>query len=424
MHPLHSSPGALRRFAAACCIYLLLASGLCLAWLMSTGVAPSLLLWAALAFASLTGLALACGNTAAARQYVLNLVAATLALPVLLLAMVVSLEPVPAAPPEARLDAERLFAGATLVQDADLRAAGIELMRSASFDDRSELRLMRFHDAASAAYYLATMAPALNGEPFTEAGRRGQRLRAAGIGDTFILMEQHGIDLIELRARDVAGGLARLAQQQVPAVTVAASASAGQPSPIWPVFTAAAIGHALVFVALILWGASLTTRVPAAAGVTPATAQALRSRLHWLNGPHTLIESVPGSLVFDVPAGPRRTHRITLLLDDRHHEVGVREVLGVHGDAPADADEASMRGAAEPAFEPARPQARRLWSRTRQTTVIEAARLAAVPLQLTPGGARLPEAHADGLDGEGVLTVLCALVTRSGWHWQPRLIGG
>ena len=56
----------------------------------------------------------------------------------------------------------------------------------------------------------------------------------------------------------------------------------------------------------------------------------------------------------------------------------------------------------------------------RQTTLIEPARLAAVPLQLTPGGAHLPEAHVDGLDGEGVLTALCALVTRSGWHWQPR----
>jgi hypothetical protein len=44
-----------------------------------------------------------------------------------------------------------------------------------------------------------------------------------------------------------------------------------------------------------------------------------------------------------------------------------------------------------------------------------------VPLQLQSAGALLPAAYLDSLDGEGVLTVLCAVVTRSGWHWQPRL---
>ena len=76
----------------------------------------------------------------------------------------------------------------------------------------------------------------------------------------------------------------------------------------------------------------------------------------------------------------------------------------------------------ESAFDATRPDAQRVWSSTWQATMIEPARLAGVPLQLHAAGVLVPASYLDSLDGEGVLTVLCAVVTRSGWRWQPRLL--
>jgi hypothetical protein len=112
-----------------------------------------------------------------------------------------------------------------------------------------------------------------------------------------------------------------------------------------------------------------------------------------------------------------RAHRVLLTIDAQACRVQVRERLGARGAAPREADEASMRSAGDPAFDPTRPAARRVWARVAQATMIEPQRLAAVRLRWSAEG--VAAADVEGHDAEAQLTLLAALVTRSGWHWQP-----
>ena len=75
-----------------------------------------------------------------------------------------------------------------------------------------------------------------------------------------------------------------------------------------------------------------------------------------------------------------------------------------------------MRAPGEAAFDPALPEAQMIFNVARQTTMIDAARLAQTPW---PGD---PSAWA-GYDAEGWVTLACAAVTRSGWRWQPAPFG-
>jgi hypothetical protein len=190
-----------------------------------------------------------------------------------------------------------------------------------------------------------------------------------------------------------------------------------------------ATAHVFVFVALIAWGGAHTTHVPALRGAAMATPDELRARLLSLArpaGPFDITElTMDGSPALRVDVSPslRRTHYITLHIDARRGWVRVHEKLGINGDAPQHANEASLRDAGDDWNDPARPDADELWSATLQTTMVEPSRLATVPLQLQSRHADLPADYAMKLDGEGVLTALCALVTRSGWRWQPRLLG-
>ena len=161
------------------------------------------------------------------------------------------------------------------------------------------------------------------------------------------------------------------------------------------------------------------------AGAGAVNAAALRARLEsFAGGPHVpllIAEASPTRIVVEVPLEALRCHRIVLVLDERRREVRVSERLGAHGARPRDADEASLRSLGDAAFDPSRPDADRVWQTTWQATMIDPLRLDAVPLRPLGLHAELPRAYAAALDGEGVLTALCALVTRSGWHWQPRL---
>ncbi|HEY0820154.1 MAG TPA: hypothetical protein VGD46_15315 [Rhizobacter sp.] len=126
------------------------------------------------------------------------------------------------------LDVQRLFRDAAEVHATPMRTGGIVLMRSGRFADGSELRLTRFVEPYAASRYLALLASSMPTEPFDEGGRGGWRVRGPGVGDTLVVYEQHGADVLELRARDLASGLARLAAQQVP---VPEPVEAAQPSP-------------------------------------------------------------------------------------------------------------------------------------------------------------------------------------------------
>jgi hypothetical protein len=251
------NPRRLRLFGAVCAAYVLAFASAWLAGLRALGAPSSVLVWAPAVLAPLGTFALVAAPLVPARRYLLNLTAATLAVPIGLLFAAATLEPAASAPqrPVAGLDTDRLFAGAATVQDTDLRAAGITLMRAGAFADASELRLMRFAEPDAAGQYLAMLAQAAQGEPFDGGGRRGVRL-LSGMPGALILLEQHGADLLELRAREAASGLARLAAQGVPVATPLAAAA--EPAPRWPWLAGGALVHAISFVALVVWAARWT----------------------------------------------------------------------------------------------------------------------------------------------------------------------
>ena len=82
-----------------------------------------------------------------------------------------------------------------------------------------------------------------------------------------------------------------------------------------------------------------------------------------------------------------------------------------------------MRTLGDPICDPTRPQAQRISSRVAQATMIDPARLQATRLALRDGEAEpAPQAlSATAADPDAVITLLCALVTRSGYAWQPLL---
>ena len=126
-------------------------------------------------------------------------------------------------------------------------------------------------------------------------------------------------------------------------------------------------------------------------------------------------------------AEAERAHRVLLQIDERTHTVRVRERLGASGAAPCNADEACMRCIGDPAFDPTRPDAQRISSRVAQASMIDPARLQATRLVLRDGQAEpAPQAvAATAADPDALVTLLCALVTRSGYAWQPLLgLGG
>jgi hypothetical protein len=195
--------------------------------------------------------------------------------------------------------------------------------------------------------------------------------------------------------------------------------------------------HIAGFAALIWQLSSLTTRIEAEARTTPVSARVLAARLQSLV--QTLGEQgAPWSCSAGEVAGEWRIdshcafaqgedgdgraleprfHRVLLNLRPGAREVQVRERLGADNAAPVNADEASLRSGGDEWFDPSRPQAQRVWQRTWQTTMVQPDRLAAVRLQLL-GDQAQAERHA-AADATAMVTLLAALVTRSGWSWQP-----
>lgn len=176
-------------------------------------------------------------------------------------------------------------------------------------------------------------------------------------------------------------------------------------------------------VALIAWLASATTRLNSGVA-SPAAAARFEERLHELSrrGSVLVLRELPDRRwIIDCPGPEDRTHRIEMRLDGARREVRVREVVGADRAAPANADEASMRGPGDHWFDPARPDAGRIWNRKWQATVIKPQGLNA--LQLEPG-ATLPaaaELSRIAADPGAVVHLLAALALRAGLAWQPTL---
>ena len=199
------------------------------------------------------------------------------------------------------------------------------------------------------------------------------------------------------------------------AVDEGAAVQAAWPMATWLWMTLAALLHAAAFVAMILVAGRLLTRVAAVAGVVAVAADELLRRLGALPVP----AHVQGANTWraELPtAEPARRHELLLRLNATTRSVHVQETLRTAGAKPQDANEADMRALGEAAFDPARPEAQAVFNVARQTTIIDAARLAQTPW---PGDA---VAWAS-FDAEGWVTLACAVVTRSGWRWEPALFG-
>ena len=145
----------------------------------------------------------------------------------------------------------------------------------------------------------------------------------------------------------------------------------------WIFFTPFALVHVAVFLAAIAWLAGAVTRVDPAPGSAPVSAALLVQRLQSLAAAGVPIDVVagvaPGEWSVDLRlAEAARTHRVLL-----------------------------------------------------QTSMIDPARLHATRLSLRGGHAEpAPGAMSRAVaDADDVVTLLCALVTRSGYVWQPLLVG-
>lgn len=405
---------SLRPVGMLACGFLLLAGAALPAWRWSLGLRPDpheLLICAAL---PLLGL-LALGWAGPPRQVMLRLVACVFMLPLLLLMWGSGLPRAPeaaATATAARLPETRLFAGALAQQEvpaAQLQGSGILLMRSAAFADGSELRLIRFERAEAAQHYREQLAQVLR-----DAAPPAPRL---------IL---HGADLLELRAGSPALLQAREQALDLPAPPPAAPPPAESgPAPFWPFGLAFGTAHLAFALGFLLWAGTLTTRLPPLPGRAAVTPALLGQRLRALaqSGlPLAVAHEGEGRWRVEhrgLAAG--RSHLALLRLDPQRRRVQVRELLTADAAAPQDEDEACLRGSlADPAFDPARPRASHVWQKMVQTTMLEPARLAALRPGLDGERVALPAGlRAQDLDGEGMVTLLAALVTGSGWTWQP-----
>lgn len=83
-----------------------------------------------------------------------------------------------------------------------------------------------------------------------------------------------------------------------------------------------------------------------------------------------------------------------------------------------------MRGPGESSYDPTRPTTKSVSGTAIQTTLIVPSQLAQVPLRLEGNRVAVPEDFVRALDGDGMVTLLCAVVTQSGWRWQPVFMGG
>ena len=114
-----------------------------------------------------------------------------------------------------------------------------------------------------------------------------------------------------------------------------------------------------------------------------------------------------------------RTHRVVLRIDATHGEVLVRELLGATAARPRDARDADLRPVGSTGIDPSRPEAQRVWAKTVQTSFLDPERLTRTPVTLHEREVTLSEELTGALDDDGLLYVLCAVVTRSGYAWQP-----
>lgn len=206
------------------------------------------------------------------------------------------------------------------------------------------------------------------------------------------------------------------------------STNIARQQPVWPFATAATVLHAAAFVGFVMWAGGALTRVTADPSSAKASGATLAGRLlsvGSVGAPFDVESRSAGEIVvwYRYPEGEERSHAVILNLDQAKSQVRVRERVSANGARPKTAEEASLRGPAAPYQDPARPRANRVYGTVAQTSPIDPARLRAMPVTFTGNRASLPAGFAPGLDEDGMVTLLCAVTTRSGWDWQPGFFG-
>ena len=179
--------------------------------------------------------------------------------------------------------------------------------------------------------------------------------------------------------------------------------------------------HVVGFALLVWHLAWLTTRLEAGPAA-PVPADLLAQRLQALLAASPEWRLAPGEaahewLVDSTEASAERSHRVLLNIDETRREVQVRERESVTGAAPRNASEASMRTIGDERVDAARPDAQRVWARRLMATILAPERVAATALRIEAGHAQL--VGRIGGESESLLHVLAALITRSGYAWQP-----
>jgi hypothetical protein len=322
-----------------------------------------------------------------------------------------------------------LFTGALARQDIP-KLAGVSFSGSgAVFPDGSELRVSRFASAREAEGHLKQLADTFHASASTLGARTGMSAKPSA--DLLVYWELHGASVLELRAGSEAQARARLSAQNVPlppAQHALPAAESAAPEPVGPwLALSAALGHAIAFCLFLFWSAAATTRVAAQPAGARLSARSMLAQIEALPQLGARCRVLPGeteherviALLPGLVAG--RAHRLTLRSDEAGRVVRVVEVERAEGVAPQSSDEASMRAVGDTSFAPNRPRAARVWGRKRQVTIIEPERLQSLPLSYEQGRPQLPAGFAEKLDADGIVHLVCALVTAAGFDYQPVL---
>lgn len=178
-----------------------------------------------------------------------------------------------------------------------------------------------------------------------------------------------------------------------------------------------------------LWLASFATRISAARGAARIGAAAFGRRMASMGGARpALFEVRPaGALAWDVDlragVAAGRSHRMTLVLDERAGAVRVREFLAADGARTRSESERSMRSPGDPAFDPTRPDAQSVWSRTWQSSMLDPARLAATSVEFRGDEVVFVLPEQPPVDDESCVALFALVSVLSGYDWSPRLLG-
>lgn len=186
----------------------------------------------------------------------------------------------------------------------------------------------------------------------------------------------------------------------------------------------------VVFLAVLLWLASYATRISACPGAPPVGAERFMRRLASLHRSSAGLFRIssdgrPNVWSVDLRAASAqgRSHRLDLVLDTAAGCVRVKEFLAADGAAPASASEQDMRSLGEAYFDPARPDAQAVWSRTWQSSMLVPERLLQTVVEFSGDEVRFALPGQPAVDNESVVTLFAVVATRSGYAWAPRLFG-